>query len=108
MDWIDSVILEGWNLYRNQRKINDISKILVSRISLALSQDFHINEKTMVDLSDKFEPVIFNWIDMILRIRWNFYRDTNKLNEFAILISRDLIKIFLDNVDYKRKTKGGL
>ncbi len=98
-EWIETVILEGWDLYRSHVKIISISETLVSRIALALSQDFHINEEQLLNLSDKFQPVIFNWIDVILRIRWDFLRNTSKLSEFKIIMSRDLIKIFLDNVD---------
>ena len=103
IEWIETVILEGWSLYNEHRRIHEVSQVLVDRISLALSQDFHIDQKQVSTMSAKFHPVIYNWIDMILRIRWDFYRQEKKFNEYSILIARDLIKIFLKNVEMKRK-----
>lgn len=106
IEWIESVILEGWSLYQDHRRIHEVSQVLVDRISLALSQDFHIEEQKVSDLAVKFHPVIYNWIDMILRIRWDFYRQEKKFTEYSILIARDLIKIFLDSVKpLKRKVR---
>ncbi len=103
VSWIESVILEGWNLLRSKRKMNEISQDLVEKISLSLSQDYHINEWQLIKMSEKFKPIIYNWIDHILRITWDFFRDKEKFNEFSILISRDLIKVFLDNIKYSKK-----
>ncbi|MCE7742404.1 MAG: hypothetical protein GOP50_08075 [Candidatus Heimdallarchaeota archaeon] len=99
IEWIESVILEGWNIYRNKATLNRISETLVNRIALSLQQDFQINEEQLVNMTELFKPTISNWIDNILLINAGFYRDQSKFTEFAIFIARDLMKIFLNEVN---------
>ncbi len=96
INWIESVIREGWDLYRSEAKINKIAKTLTEEIALALNQDYGINVEKITHLYELFHPTIFTWIDNILLIKWGFYRDPNKFKESAIFIARDLIKIFLE------------
>ncbi|MCG3257589.1 MAG: hypothetical protein H7646_16070, partial [Candidatus Heimdallarchaeota archaeon] len=45
VEWIDTVILEGWSLYRGREKLVSISQDLTNRIALVFHEDFEIEEE---------------------------------------------------------------
>ena len=96
VEWIDSVILEGWSLYRGREKLVSISRDLTNRIALVLHEDFEIEEEIIQRLMEKYQPTIFHWIDDILLTSWGFYQDPQKYREFSDYISRDLVKLYID------------
>lgn len=96
VEWIDSVILEGWSLYRGREKLVSISQDLTNRIALVFHEDFEIEEEIIQRLMEKFQPTIFYWIDNILLTSWGFYQDPQKYRDFSNYISRDLVKLYID------------
>jgi len=96
VEWIDSVILEGWSLYRGREKLVSISQDLTNRIALVFHEDFEIEEEIIQRLMEKFQPTIFYWIDDILLTSWGFYQDPQKYRDFSNYISRNLVKLYMD------------
>lgn len=96
VEWIDTVILEGWSLYRGREKLVSISQDLTNRIALVFHEDFEIEEEIIQRLMERFQPTIFYWIDNILLISWGFYQDSQKYRDFSNNFSRDLVELYLD------------
>ena len=96
VEWIDTVILEGWSLYRGREKLVSISQDLTNRIALVFHEDFEIEEEIIQRLIERFQPTIFYWIDNILLISWGFYQDPQKYRDFSNNFSRDLVELYLD------------
>lgn len=103
VEWIDSIILEGWSLYRGREKLVSISRDLTNRIALVLHEDFEIEEEIIQRLMEKYQPTIFHWIDDILLTSWGFYKDSQKYRNFSDYISRDLVKLYIDEEKNKKR-----
>ncbi len=100
MDWIESVIIVGWNIFRGKNKIKEMSDELTKIIIKFKIDQNWISECDILRLLDKFQPQIHKWIDDILLIRWDFLRKEGELKRYAISITKDLVKSFLEEEDF--------
>ncbi|NPD90335.1 MAG: hypothetical protein HGN29_16605 [Asgard group archaeon] len=96
IDWIESVIKEGWNIWRGEERLKEIADNLTKKIMKSLCLDLGVPEFQMNRLMDLFHPVIYTWIDNILLTKADFFRDPQKFNKYAIAITSDLVRLFLD------------
>jgi hypothetical protein len=99
-EWIDSVVKEGWNIWRGEERLKEIAENLTKKILKALNQDLGVPEFHINRLMDLFHPVIFSWIDNILLVRTDLYRDLQKLSKYATVITSDLVRLFLEEEDH--------
>lgn len=99
-EWIESVIKEGWNIWRGEERLKEIADILTKKILKALNQDLGVPEYQINRLIDLFHPMIFTWIDNILLVRTDFYRNPQRLRKYATEITSDLVRIFLNEEDF--------
>ena len=100
MDWIESVIIVGWNIFRGKDKIKEMSDELTKKIVKFMKVQSWISEYDVIRLLNKFQPKIHKWIDDILIIRWDFLRKEGELERFAISLTKDLVKSFLEEEDF--------
>jgi hypothetical protein len=99
-DWIESTIREGWNILREEDGIKKNTDNLSKRIMKSLIQDFRVPVFQLNRLLDLFYPIIYHWIDNILLTRTDFYRDSQKLKDYAITITNDLVRMFQKKEDF--------
>ena len=100
MDWIESVITVGWNIFRGKDKIKEMSDELTKIIIKFMIEQSWISEHDVIGLLNKFQPQIHKWIDDILLIKWEFLRKEGELERFAISLTKDLVKSYLEEEDF--------
>ena len=98
-EWIDSIIVEGWNIYREKKILEDISEELCKIIVKSLIKDIGVSESEILRLLDKFYPAIYVWIDEILLNKSDFIRKNGKVKEFSIKLTKCIIRLFLEEED---------
>ena len=100
MEWVESIILIGWNIFRGHEKIKEMSDELTKIITKQMIEEKWISECEIIYLMDKFSPKIADWIKDILLIRWDFLRKEGVLERYAISLTKELIRAFLEEEDF--------
>ena len=100
VEWIESIVKEGWNIWRAEDRLTEIAENLTKRIVKSLYQKTGVDENQILHLLDLFNPVIYTWIDNILLEKSDFYRYPEKLQRYSITITSDLVRLFLKEEDY--------
>lgn len=100
VEWIESVVKEGWNIWRGKERLEEIAETITKKILKSLNQDLGVSEFHILRLIDLFNPVIYTWIDNILLIKSDYIRNPQKLNNYAVIITSDLVKLFLKEEDF--------
>ena len=96
LEWIESIILEGWNLYNSNKKILAINKELTDKIVQIISEEYTYDNLRIQELKGEITFIVYSWIDHILLINWGFYRDSEKLKEYSSNIAKDLISLIME------------
>lgn len=99
-EWIESVILIGWNVFRGQDKRKELSDELTNTLVKYMIKEEWISENEILYLKDRFYPQIEKWINEILLIRWDFLRKEGILERYAISLTKELVRVFLEEEDF--------
>ncbi len=75
---------------------DELTKILVKY----MIEERWIPENEISSLMHKFNPQIEKWINEILLIRWDFLREEGVLERYAISLTKDLVRTFLEEEDF--------
>ena len=99
-EWLESVIIEGCNIYRGRQKIEDIADCLTKSIVKTLISENYISEYDIIWVMDKIHPQIFIWIDKILILKWDILRNHGEQEAFTDSIITELVRFLQREEDF--------
>ena len=99
-EWIEEVILAGWNIFRDANEIEELAEKLTRQVVKSLVLNCGISEFEITKLLSEFYPTISNWIEEVLMNRWDFVRKKSKQTQLSIKITKKIIRSFLEEEDY--------
>jgi len=99
VDWVESTMKEGWNIWRGEERLKEIAEELTKKIVKTLYTTDCVNEFGICRFLDLLEPSIFVWVDNILLSRADFFRDKSRVKRYSCSITSDLVRLLLDEKD---------